>query len=163
MKTFTECQRQFAASVILDALKAMQILLDTRRTKEQYFEGVEALVWIVGEKSERFLEALGFEPSVVRNKLDLALYSECALEVFEEMRETMYRNYIKVVRYDLQQTSDLVPFNKIAIYAKDSVLETERILRSVKDQYHGKNGGRIALFLDHLSKLESTTAVRKAG
>jgi hypothetical protein len=127
--------------MLLNAIRTLTPLLNSRRTPAQYYEAVEALVWLQSSNSEPFFDALGWDPDVVRTKIDLPLYSDLALQDLEANRISMIRMYIADTQYVLKlpEKSEIaynklggakIPYTKLVEFAKKTLDETEVVLRS---------------------------------
>lgn len=192
-------QRRLAASMIVQALRALQPLLHTKtssraflraredhsslaagekiklqaedaRTKEQYFEAVESLVWITSSGSDRYFDTLELDPDVCRSKLDLGFYAELALTQYYENQEFMLRMYIAMARYSLQEREKKaggvkVPFKQVKRFAEDALALTTRVLEEMRHTAPrmAVRGGRVTAVIAALTVIEESPATLKTA
>lgn len=109
--------------MVMHAFQTLHPLLNTSRSDAQYFEAVEALVWLLGPESDSCLELLGYDPQVARKRADLGLFVDYAMADYEKNRPMMKRMYIAMARYSLQERRKRVGEEKIAFGALRSFSE----------------------------------------
>lgn len=155
--------RKFAAAMVINAIRTLTPLLNSNRSTQQYYEAVEALIWLQAPDSVPFFEALGWDPEVVRTKIDLPLYSDLALQDFELHRSSLTRMYIADAQYVLKLPDKStiaynrlggakIPYNKLLAFARRTLEETEFTLKSQASP----NGSSVESRMKMVDLLEGT-------
>jgi hypothetical protein len=141
--------------------------LSSYKTDSEYFEAIEALVWLSTEESDFYFEALGFDPIASRKRLDLSLYAEFSLLWCDGHQELMFNMYIAMGQYSLKQMEKMkgrvVPYEQLVKFTEDAVLRTKRVLNVLIEQ-KTLSGEKVALptLLEILGKLSEDDLQRIA-
>lgn len=155
--------------MLVNALRTLTPLFNTHRTAAQYFEAVEALVWIQSPSSDLFFEALGWDPEVIRTRIDLPLYSDLALQSFEENRDRMFRMHIASAQYIIKLPDDSetkhnklggaqIPYPKLVEFAENTLAETKKVLEAsaTRGESSVLKPGKLIALLDSLEELHNS-------
>lgn len=119
--------------MIVRALEELQPLLSAARTDLQYFDAVDALVWLSSPSSDPYFDLLGWDAEIARARVDLPFFAELALANYQTHQAALLRMYIAMARYSLQgrgrRGDQRIPYPRLVKFAEEALAYSTLVLQ----------------------------------
>lgn len=139
--------RRVAAAIIINAIQSAEYLLRPTLLADQYYDAVEALLWMRSSASAEFFDATDLEPEECLEKIGGSTLALRALELLEKNQQALFRYYIANGRYMANQEKRKSAYAAHVAYADFSVEKLVSDLQAIVELnlFRSHDAGQVTL------------------